>query len=534
MSSVKPCIRIDVNGPLNVAGPDGTDLTPVGAKNQALLAILALSPKMTRPRRWLEDKLWSTFGPEQASANLRQALSKLRRGLGDCGDLLTSDRSGIGLDPQRVQVDVLGADFALDTSRELLEGLDVRDPEFDDWLRDERSRLKAKFDQSRPSESDGVILYCHAQTHGAGANTLIGDVLANQIGENITEQVRAWRRADPDTAPDPDQARADMDVSCDLAETDGKPTVFIKVTHSPSGRILFSKLLPLDRAEDVLRSTNDVATVVFEAADRVLGKLPLVIENGRPEARATALSRLALYRMFSFEGPSLAEADGLLRQAFDADPNGVYLAWRGLVRTIQLIELTGADSRQILEEITEFSHRAMELSSDNPLAQSLVGHARVMALSDSAGASDLAEQAVARSPCNAFTWQALSAAKMLAGDPAAAFDLSQKARTIARFSPFRQWWDLYHCIVAIACNKPDMALEAGEAAARAAPSFRPAHRHLLALYTVQGQHEKAMATAEKLTKIEPGFTLDRFINDESYPVRTLRNKGLLEPLRALL
>ncbi len=43
-----------------------------------------------------------------------------------------------------------------------------------------------------------------------------------------------------------------------------------------------------------------------------------------------------------------------------------------------------------------------------------------------------------------------------------------------------------------------------------------------------------MVTAQKLTKIEPGFTLDRFVNDESYPVRTLRNKGLLEPIRALL
>ncbi len=35
-------------------------------------------------------------------------------------------------------------------------------------------------------------------------------------------------------------------------------------------------------------------------------------------------------------------------------------------------------------------------------------------------------------------------------------------------------------------------------------------------------------------KIEPGFSIDQIINDENYPVRTLRNKGLLEPIRALL
>ncbi|MFZ5961966.1 transcriptional regulator [Thalassococcus sp. BH17M4-6] len=533
MSSAKTTIRIEVIGPLNVTGPDGADLTPTGGKNQALLAILALSPKMARPRRWLEDKLWSTFGPEQASANLRQALSKLRRALGDCGDILSSDRSGIALDPHRVLVDVLGSELELDESRELLEGLDVRDPEFDDWLRDERSRLKTRRDIARPSDSDGVILRCRTQTHGQDVQRMIGDVLANQIGENIAEQVRAWRKSDL-ASSEAAEAVADMDVSCDLMEAEGEPTVFIKVSHAPSGRVLFSKLLKLDKPEEILTSSNTVATVVFEAADRVLGKLPLVIENARPEARATALSRLALYRMFSFEAPSLLEADGLLKQAFDADGNGVYLAWRGLVRTIQLIELTNDDPKVIYEEIGEFGQRALELSAENPLTQSLVGHARVMALGDSAGAFDLAEQAVARNPCNAFSWQALSAAKMLADDPEAAFKYSEKARAIAHFSPFRQWWDLYHCVVSVACNKPQTAIEAGEAAARAAPSFRPAHRHLLALYTVDGQHDKAMATAQKLMKIEPGFTLDRFVNDETYPVRTLRNKGLLEPIRALL
>ena len=381
--------------------------------------------------------------------------------------------------------------------------------------------------------ADGVILRCRAQTHTTAGNQVIGEVLANQIGENIAEQVRAWRQADA-VSEETQKAVADMEVSCDLMEADAQPAMFIKVTHAPSGRILFSKLLSLTRAEDVLTSSSEVATVVFEAADRVLGKLPLVIENVRPEARATALSRLALYRMFSFEAPSLLEADGLLKQAFDVEGNGVYLAWRSLVRTIQLIEMMNADRKTIAEEIAEFSQRALELSAENPMTQSLVGHARVMALGDSAGAFDLAEQAVARNPCNAFSWQALSAAKMLADDPEAAFRYSEKARAIARFSPFRQWWDLYHCIVAVACNRPQTAIEAGEAAARSAPSFRPAHRHLLALYSMEGAHDKAMATAQKLMKIEPGFTLDRFVNDENYPVRTLRNKGMLEPIRALL
>ena len=106
MRDCAPLIRISVPGPLRVQSAEGLQVTPKGAKNQALLALLALSPDMARPRRWLEDKLWSTFGPEQASANLRQALSKLRTALGEDADALMADRSSVSLDVSRVTVDL--------------------------------------------------------------------------------------------------------------------------------------------------------------------------------------------------------------------------------------------------------------------------------------------------------------------------------------------------------------------------------------------------------------------------------------------
>ena len=51
---------------------------------------------------------------------------------------------------------------------------------------------------------------------------------------------------------------------------------------------------------------------------------------------------------------------------------------------------------------------------------------------------------------------------------------------------------------------------------------------------IKARGAAARIVAEKLAKIEPGFSLDKLVNDDSYPVRTLRNKGLLEPIRALL
>ncbi len=527
-------LRIFVLGQFRVETEGGQDLTPKGAKNQALLALLALSPHMTQTRRWLEDKLWSTFGAEQASANLRQALSKVRAGLRADADILTADRSSVTLDSTRIIVDLHDKVVPKDSRSELLQGMDVRDPEFEEWLRVERAQLRQLVESSTPGEAKGLLINCRAEDPTGDLSSTLGDMLANNIGENIAEQVRAWRQSLNSTEPDSLAPQSDLTVQTHLVATGAEFAVFVKVLHQPSARILYSKLLNVGRLEEVLTTSELVGRTIFEAADNVIGKLPLVLENARPEARATALSRLALYRMFSFEADALREARGLMNQAFEHDPNGIYLAWSSMIRMVQLMESSASNQAELLEEAVELQYRAMDLAADNPLVHAIVSKVRSTAFGEISGPLDSAKTAVERNPASAYAWKSLADAELLAGNLDKAFAASHRACRLAHSSPFRHWWDTGHCIIAIACKRMDEAIDAGESAARSAPLSRPALRHLLALYALQGQMDKAQEIARKLAKIEPGFTLDRFVNDENYPVRTLRTQGLLEPVRALL
>lgn len=527
-------IVINVIGPLRIETQAGGALALKGAKNQALLALLALSPNMTRPRRWLEDKLWSTFGPEQAGANLRQALAKIRKSLGDVADLLDADRSTVTLDASRVQVDLL-EQYVPDNDRaELLQGLDVRDPEFEDWLRMERAELASRVAESRPTPATGVLIDVSSQAADFSMEHMAGDVLVNQIAENVGEQIRTWRQSvDPTDIPK-DMPSSDLSISAQIVAQDGGHAIFVKALHKPSARILYSKLQQIGSLTDVIESTEVIGKTVFEAADQIIGKLPQVLDSNRPENRATALSRLGLYRMFSYERSALQEGYSLMMQAYQHDKNGIYLAWGGLIRMIQLMELSETDRDALREEAMELQFKALEHGHHNSLVQALAGKVRGTVMRDGAGLMEMAQSSVERNPAGAFAWKALAEGHFFAGDFERALATSQKARHIAASSPFRHWWDTGHCLIAIACNRPDEAIEAGEAAARAAPLSRPAHRNLLALYALKGDLDKARATADRLAKIEPGFTLDQIVNDDSYPVRTLRNTGMLEPIRALL
>src|SRR3954447_17220493 len=140
----RPELRVCVIGAFRVLTHDGQDLTPRGRKARAVLAILALPPPRRRSRPALQDKLWSDRGPEQGAASLRQTLTEIRSAFGErYRDCLISDMRGIGLDADRVNVDLDTADlseFALAVEAPvLLEDIEVADREFEDWLRSHRA-----------------------------------------------------------------------------------------------------------------------------------------------------------------------------------------------------------------------------------------------------------------------------------------------------------------------------------------------------------------------------------------------------------
>ena len=73
----------------------GVDRAPRGAKARAVLAMLVQVPEHRRSRRWLEARLWSDRGAEQASGSLRQVLVELRHAMGAESHRVCADPPGL-------------------------------------------------------------------------------------------------------------------------------------------------------------------------------------------------------------------------------------------------------------------------------------------------------------------------------------------------------------------------------------------------------------------------------------------------------
>jgi TolB-like protein len=146
-------LELRLVGRMRLLRADGVEITPKGRKAQGLLALLGVAPELRRHRSWLQDKLWSDRPPEQGAASLRQELAGIRRALGEWSGCLTTDGGWVALDPARVRVrlDPGPEDWELTGAPpEFAAGLDIADPEFEDWIRDQRSVLAERLEASGP------------------------------------------------------------------------------------------------------------------------------------------------------------------------------------------------------------------------------------------------------------------------------------------------------------------------------------------------------------------------------------------------
>jgi DNA-binding SARP family transcriptional activator len=134
----------------------GVPVAVASKKAQALLAYLAIRPGQPHPRAKLSTLLWGEAPAEQARNNLRQTLFTLRQALSASRSRqLLAVGDTIALDPTAIEVDVVTFErlVADATSKRLakaaalytgdfLEGLEVSEPAFEEWLLTERERLR--------------------------------------------------------------------------------------------------------------------------------------------------------------------------------------------------------------------------------------------------------------------------------------------------------------------------------------------------------------------------------------------------------
>lgn len=149
-------LQIRLLGGVEARLASGRVVTPPGRKAQALLAYLALKAGQPQAREALAGLLWAETAASRARHSLRQALVALRLDLPRTeAPLLVEEGATVTLNPDAIAVDVgaferavgEGTPAALERAAELyggdlLAGLREQSGPFEEWLLEERERLR--------------------------------------------------------------------------------------------------------------------------------------------------------------------------------------------------------------------------------------------------------------------------------------------------------------------------------------------------------------------------------------------------------
>lgn len=526
-------MRLQLIGTFRLLDTEGVDRTPRGAKARALMALICTTPDHRRTRRWLEARLWSDRGPDQASGSLRQTLYELRQALGPHAGLLQADRDMVWLTGITTDIEAEPAVVAraLAAGREFLEGLDIRDEAFEDWLTAERARF-APPDRVPPRAGPVVAarrvpLLVQVNSMGEGPAAFLPVALSSEIARLIGDlaEVEIYHVAPGKSAlVAPVQG---LRLTIESALFDNALHLVATIANIAQRRVAWTRRARFARDPTAAIESGDFARLAFEAAEAAHAALALAVE---PDSETWAQGRQAqaVRAIFTFEREQMLRADRLLRESIDVMPSAQAWAWRAFLCQTMTIERVTTDFAAARQEAEEFAIRALSFPGRNSTVLALVSQISAMLAMDAAAALATAQEAVAINPMNPYAQYALATAHLRGADLHAAARHGKIAADIAANAHNAFFFQGISALIALAAGDLDGCMRAYEAIAFRAPLFRPPLRGLTVLSLVKGDHVRANRYVKMLERAEPGFTLDRLLHDEGYPGVTMRTMGLLQ------
>lgn len=529
-------------GPISLLGAEGSNLTPRGKKAQAILALLALAPRGQRTRAWLRDKLWSDRDEKRASSCLRQSLFEIRRDIGPLADqILIIDRHAIGLRLDAIWVDVLAICetpelfriLGLSIETELLEGLDVSDPEFEDWLLMERQIWYEKAEtiqetiRSTPTPAKAVLPveatvsetdlqpsfslgFLPNIQHGCQPETLhLADFIMESVAKNLNEfqPLNLCDFRDITSAACEAQYAGETEyyLRARTLQVGNSLTLTLFLYRATQINLEWSQSIQVPVAEALCKDGLVLNGFIAQNVDRIAKSIFESPQKagGRHDLQRAGYSALNL--MFRLDKQDFSTAEKLLSQTCLQGQSSIYPALQAYLSSFKVGECLGS----IEEANTKAAERLLtEVVDDNPfnaIALSCLGHVSGYVFKEHEIASSLLERALVLNKNQAFVWDHYALHKIYTGQYDKAFEAAKRACYLGAYSPVSYSYDITLAMAATMVGDHTQAVARCKTALRKQPRSAAAMRYLIVNYAMLDRQQEALDIFRKLQKIDPDF-----------------------------
>lgn len=509
-------------GTFSISDGSGLDVLPSGKKERAILAVLSLSPGFSKSKAVLKSLFWPEADTSRASANLRQSLSRIRKAfLNACP--LVSDASNVWLDTKMVSF----APMAFVEGEELLEGLDVNEEDFEDWLRICRQRWRNReFDEldlvsirGELSSYSSESIICRpalifvppvCDYNLPGMISASEDLLSSLIDASLT-----YGASCVFSGNERGYSEEDIRVESSIFWSGGREQIVLRCRMPSEGRIFWTRRIRFDGntpggfKDGIQSALNAFADflILFHSPSRGSSFLP---SQSRTSVW-TALDGLLRPGQISFD-----EMVQGANRAVELEPSAVNRGIRASMYLFRFGERMNS-SASLEGDLKSDLDTAVGMDPTNGLVRALRGHADSYYFGNICVGLEQTKIAVDLSPwssiCNALHAQSLIySGKFKEAEPFAKQAVNLSSNNLpAPF--FKLIW-----ATALALNgNATRALEISRYTVSELSNFRPALLLHAALNFIDGDQEVALSSLKTLRERDPSFTLEA-LKDPKYPI----------------
>ncbi|EFL87562.1 TPR repeat-containing protein [Ahrensia sp. R2A130] len=517
---------------------DGTPLPLKTIKSRALIAILCMAHGGTHTRAWLQECLWGRSHNSEDRINLRQALSSIRKTFGaDFDTIFTLTNVDITLNLDRVKLVGDRRDGAL------LEGIDISEDLFCDWLHDKREMTLVQsastlspseflHDNPMPTLAVLPLMSISSSRHESHCGDLIAlEVIRSLSRSRIINVIShlSSRQFQLETIELSD-VRQRLNVNYAMTGTvrvNGSHVhLEAELLSTKTGQVLIS--MPFEaRLESILAGCSEmirkISTMVGQAI--LSASVELAQNTPLPKVPAHALLMSSINLIHRSDLAPFARARRNLEELVERAPNfSIPKAWLAKWYILAIAQNWSSD---VAIDTMMASKWADEALGTNPVCSfSLAVDGMIQ--NQKTGSFDLArnrfDDALNIDPNNAIAWLLTARLHAFVGDGEKATQCAHRANVLSPIDPNRYFFQTITATAHLANDEPEKALDLTE---RSLASNRT-HASTLRTKTIAlqqlGRHDEAQKTACSIVKLEPSFSIERYRRSHpamEYPIGTV-------------
>ena len=509
-------------GSFEFRDPANKEIPISSAKIRAMIALLSLAPNGRHSRALLQEMLWGRAGAENGRLSLRRALSDLRTLMGaQFDDLFKTSNSEVELLQENLTI--LGDR----TDGIFLEGMDLPEDRFNQWLRERRSqsndsRLRVpSLIEARLSPVISIIPFIPAFAEGKDAQ--IGDFLAMEIVRAVSKcpyidvishlSSRRIQYQSLDLMTLRREMNVDYLITGSYRMMGDKIVLTADFIDVQSERVIWTRDSQFSIASISSAGWSDPAVMAQHILDTIISQSVKAIHQHptRPPAvhqRLMAAVSLMHQHRKEVVGRAYQELKSLIRE----NPgHAMFHAWLAKLHVISAHQRWNDPELVDPNAALWHSKEALRLDPTCSLCAAVRGLVLTNLFQDFQAGAEQMDLALENDNSNALAWLLKGAMLAFSDRGAEAVLCTSKARNLSPLDPHQYYYDCLAATAHLSIGDNETAAQLAERSYTANPRHASTLRVKTIAYHELGKMEAAQASASELMTLNPDFNVTAYL-----------------------